>query len=114
MASMQGELPLDLSRGFDWHAVLTLSTPPPKPAEQPGNTDAIYDATGKSVIMRANPRDGDRKVIYEAGRPNGPKVTIALDPQDRLFLAATDVEGVEHRTTPIEVPELARPTHVAV
>jgi hypothetical protein len=69
---MRGTTLLDLTDGWEWYARLTV---PRQPSGQ------------------------GRRVIYEAGLPSGPKVTIALN-EGGLFFAVTDVDGQESVTTP--------------
>jgi hypothetical protein len=86
MATLQGKLSIDLAAGFEWHAVL--------------------------VISAAQSSDA-RKVFFEAGPPaGGPKFTVALDLQDNLFLAVTDVDGKEHATPSVPREHLAGPLHI--
>jgi hypothetical protein len=98
VSSLQGQTPLDLSVGLEWHAALTLS-PHPRPPPIGSGPILRKGPDGSRVEFPEDPGGGDRKVIYEAGPlDGGPRVTIGLHDHNRLFLAATDIEGVEHRT----------------
>ncbi len=102
-------MPLDLSRGVEWHAVIILYAQP-----LPGTDPIFRKGPPTRVEFHAEPTPGDRKVIFEAGPlDGGPKLTLGLDAQNKLFIAATDVDGMEYSTPSVEVPELDRPLYVA-
>jgi hypothetical protein len=86
MSSLHGDAELDLSKGFELHAVLKL-----------------------------NPqlREG-RKVIFETGPLlGGPRFTVALDDANNPILLATDVAGNEHVCGPVPGQDFATSAYLA-
>src|SRR6266852_1011189 len=77
MSQLAGELDVDLSTGFDWHAVLSI------PAELPS----------------------ERSVIYETGPLlGGPKFTVWLNLETKLAVTVADVSGHTIEVGPVAVP----------